>query len=97
MGGDYLDDESLETLMKKLFLLFMLVPALAFAGPDRVEIGAFRAPNGDRISAVYEVEGNQCTNVYLIFPDGRRLEIEVEKGTKPAALDRALQHIVDEQ
>jgi hypothetical protein len=83
--------------MKKLFLLFLLVPTLAFAGAlTHVEIGAFRAPNGDRISAVYEVEGTQCTNVYLIFPDGRRVGIAVEKGTKPATIDRALQHIVDD-
>jgi len=67
------------------------------ANDDCVEIGDFTTESGVHVSAVYLVKQGEYTEVYLTFPDGRKIQVDVEKGTSARTLDRSLQHIIDEQ
>jgi hypothetical protein len=79
--------------------LAVLLGALAsiFAADDRIEIGTFITKNGVRVSAVYCILKGRDTEVHLLFPEGKNIQVDVESGTSSGTMDRALQQIADEQ
>jgi hypothetical protein len=84
----------------KLFAITCLAALLGplasiFAADDRIEIGTLITKNGVRISAVYCIVKGRDTEVHLLFPEGRNIQVDVEAGTSRGTMDRALQQIAD--
>ena len=79
--------------------LAVLLGALAsiFAADDRIEIGTFITKNGVRVSAVYCIVKGRDTEVHLLFPEGRNIQVDVEAGTSTRTIDKTLQQIANEQ
>jgi hypothetical protein len=85
----------------KLFAITCLIALLAassiFANDDHIEIGAFITKSGVRVSAVYCIVKGHDTEVHLLFPNGKDIQVDVEAGTSTRTMDRALQQIANEQ
>jgi hypothetical protein len=82
----------------KLFGLTCLAALLAASSifaDDHIEIGSLITKNGARVSAVYCIIKGCDTEVHLIFPDGRNIQVDVAAGTSTSTMDRALQQIAD--
>ena len=62
---------------------------------DHIELGSLIS-HGVRISCVYLIRYGQDTEVHLIFPDGREIEVTVQVGTSTETMDAQLQQIADE-
>ena len=84
----------------KRFLLTCLV-SLLVASPllagNHIELGTLTTKSGLRISCVYLIQEGHNTEVHLIFPDGRDIEVTVEAGTSTRTMDKTLQQIADHE
>jgi hypothetical protein len=87
--------------MKRFLITLCAVAALStsvFPGNnDRIEIGAFITKSGVRIPCVYLIRKGHDTEVHLLFPDGRDVQVDVEAETFTRTIDRTLQQIADDQ
>lgn len=86
--------------MKKTILILTALASLtmmnwAQAKEPRIEQGFFTSKNGTKIVAVYELWKNQDSQVYLIFPDGSKIQITVQVGTPTKVMDASLQRLID--
>jgi hypothetical protein len=92
------EETLLNTYMKKLVLTFMIGFAVclsALAKDDRIEIGSVTSRTGVRFLVMYVVQHNHYQQVYLIYPDGTRVSVDIQPDTTTAVLDHSLQQIVD--
>jgi hypothetical protein len=83
--------------MKALLLSFLLATASLLQAGDHIELGSLTTQSGLRVSCLYLIKEGQDTEVHLIFPDGRDIEVTVQAGTSPRTMDKELQEIADQQ
>ena len=64
--------------------------ASAWAKPDHLETGKYTTTSGKTIVITYVVDHGQCTDAYLILPDGQTVRVSIEPGTTMRTVDDGL-------
>jgi hypothetical protein len=68
-------------------MLITVTTLSALAADDHIEVGAFNTRSGVRASCVYDLPEHV---VFIILPDGRRIQVDLRAGNFHANLRRIL-------